>query len=942
MKKILILPFLFLIIKSFGQAGTPPNYIKLNVRYDFLEGKFSKTVHIPAGGTTPTLYGGWNGAGALYWDSVGKKLRIWDGTYFRQYTDSIYKLTDSTIVVRSGSQLDTLKINGHATGGGGAPAFTWDDSAYSKRTTRYDPANLIPRIVNSSLQDTLTARRQGGFREFDIIPASDGTQDYEMFYTNNLAGTRYVRFTNPQGLQSALGGANDIAIQTGYVYPSCIKLNGRYYMTAMKNSPPNKGTWLFEASTPAGLASAIPTILQGVDTNALDFSMRPNPYGGFMAAGNISSPGITQIWTAPTPRGPWTNQGNPFSLWSSTGTSPPSYAYSQADQFLFSKGKRIYLMFNGLSATHLGTPKWLDGSHECVIELDPVTWKAKGIPVEMFHPYDKSYFKVFNSPDSVQAAANPVYVEMQGREEIWTMWSKAAPDSGWIARFEVSKNDSLRGVGNGANEVVRVMPGFREDVASNSLHYFYGANIANRDSGIVTTGTNSGLWNFIAYPSLSEFKLHVTYKLSSLPPGGDSATVFHIYSYGKGTASPQNTELIYTVNNSGVARLKYVNNAGTPTVMTITGTISTGVKNEFDVVGSFFNQSFNINNGSQTFATNSTLGETGLYSLFNDSTDVIAPAHQMTGTIYSFSIEQLPYPIVSPGLNPPNNGQILWTSTQNKYGFSWSPDYKIDSTNKYLNLNAQNNFSSTTLNPGVSWFKSATALYSMHILNKNSRAQLGIITPSDAAVEFFSHAAGSFPANQAALTTRFTFLGVGRMGIGVTSPTAMLHLPAGTTAASSAPLKFSSGTNMTTAETGAVEYDGTNLMFTRTGTTRENIVTDVQTQTLTNKRITVRNDAQTTSSSYTPNSDNFDIISFSALAANLTINAPSGTPTEGQMLLFRILDNGTGRTLTWNAAFVAGATLPLPSSTTASKYLYIQFMWSGTASKWHLLSVQEI
>lgn len=51
----------------------------------------------------------------------------------------------------------------------------------------------------------------------------------------------------------------------------------------------------------------------------------------------------------------------------------------------------------------------------------------------------------------------------------------------------------------------------------------------------------------------------------------------------------------------------------------------------------------------------------------------------------------------------------------------------------------------------------------------------------------------------------------GRLGIGVTSPTAMLHLKAGTSAASTAPLKFTSGTNNTTPEDGAVEYNGSNL-----------------------------------------------------------------------------------------------------------------------------------
>lgn len=65
----------------------------------------------------------------------------------------------------------------------------------------------------------------------------------------------------------------------------------------------------------------------------------------------------------------------------------------------------------------------------------------------------------------------------------------------------------------------------------------------------------------------------------------------------------------------------------------------------------------------------------------------------------------------------------------------------------------------------------------------------------------------------------------GRLGIGQSTPTAILHLKAGTATASTAPLKLTSGTNLTTAETGAVEYNGTNLFFTRTGTTRETVMT---------------------------------------------------------------------------------------------------------------------
>jgi hypothetical protein len=47
-----------------------------------------------------------------------------------------------------------------------------------------------------------------------------------------------------------------------------------------------------------------------------------------------------------------------------------------------------------------------------------------------------------------------------------------------------------------------------------------------------------------------------------------------------------------------------------------------------------------------------------------------------------------------------------------------------------------------------------------------------------------------------------------------TTATALLHLGAGTATASSAPVKLSSGVNLTTAEAGAIEYDGANMYGT--------------------------------------------------------------------------------------------------------------------------------
>lgn len=68
----------------------------------------------------------------------------------------------------------------------------------------------------------------------------------------------------------------------------------------------------------------------------------------------------------------------------------------------------------------------------------------------------------------------------------------------------------------------------------------------------------------------------------------------------------------------------------------------------------------------------------------------------------------------------------------------------------------------------------------------------------------------------------------GSVGIKNASSTAYLHLGAGTATASTAPLKFTSGTNLTTAEAGSMEYDGTNLFFTRAGTVREYVSTGLR------------------------------------------------------------------------------------------------------------------
>jgi hypothetical protein len=77
-----------------------------------------------------------------------------------------------------------------------------------------------------------------------------------------------------------------------------------------------------------------------------------------------------------------------------------------------------------------------------------------------------------------------------------------------------------------------------------------------------------------------------------------------------------------------------------------------------------------------------------------------------------------------------------------------------------------------------------------------------------------------------------------------------------------------------------------------------------------------------------------------ALAVASNVDAPTGTPADGQKLTIRILDNGTGQTLTWNAIYqVIGTTLP--TTTVANKYTYVGCIYNAQDTTWDVVSVAQ-
>jgi len=134
--------------------------------------------------------------------------------------------------------------------------------------------------------------------------------------------------------------------------------------------------------------------------------------------------------------------------------------------------------------------------------------------------------------------------------------------------------------------------------------------------------------------------------------------------------------------------------------------------------------------------------------------------------------------------------------------------------------------------------------------------------------------------------------------------------------------------------------DGTSFAYPGSSGT---VVTLDATQTLTNKRITAR--VSSTSSISSPlawNSDNFDQYAATAQAGALTINADSGTPTDGQRAIFRFKDNGTPRALSWttgstNSFQAIGVTLPI--TTVANKTTYVGVIYNASSSRWDAVAV---
>ena len=70
----------------------------------------------------------------------------------------------------------------------------------------------------------------------------------------------------------------------------------------------------------------------------------------------------------------------------------------------------------------------------------------------------------------------------------------------------------------------------------------------------------------------------------------------------------------------------------------------------------------------------------------------------------------------------------------------------------------------------------------------------------------------------------------------------------------------------------------------------------------------------------------------------LTINAPTGTPVNGQKIVFRLTSTNV-QTFSWNSVFAGSTDLVLPATSSGGGLTdYVGFIYNSTASKWQLIS----
>lgn len=433
---------------------------------------------------------------------------------------------------------------------------------------------------------------------------------------------------------------------------------------------------------------------------------------------------------------------------------------------------------------------------------------------------------------------------------------------------------------------------------------------ATGEVGWVAPGAGSAIWNSIANPT------------GNLSLSFDDA---ELSTFTNGS----NTETFWTqANNSLTTGIGYLSSSSSITTGNLASFVSTSTAaNNFSLV--------NINSSGAN--ANSTRTSNGL----NISVTNTGTASTNNGIVVTASGGTTNNAIVATG-NATVSGSFGVGTTAFTDPISGTAKAKIDAGTTEMTF---------TDNGGQGW---------LAVTNGSMTGFVGHTNTADGfVVGTFSNTDFVIRSNN---TNRVTIKNTtGNVGFHTSSATAKVHIAAGTTASSTAPLKFTSGTNMSTPEAGAVEWNGTQLFLTSSAAARH-IVAQVSGSTALTSGTTpvATTDGRLTdglilaSGTYTPTQSGTNIASSSGIAAkydrvgtevSFTIQALITTTATGSTTLKYSLPSGATSNFT-AASDVMGIatdsddanTLYFVSADTTNDIIQITFTAPNTAS--HPITVQ--
>ena len=143
-------------------------------------------------------------------------------------------------------------------------------------------------------------------------------------------------------------------------------------------------------------------------------------------------------------------------------------------------------------------------------------------------------------------------------------------------------------------------------------------------------------------------------------------------------------------------------------------------------------------------------------------------------------------------------------------------------------------------------------------------------------------------------------------------------------------------------------FTGTTAMSSATVSSAPSANTDVVNktysdsgvQTLTNKRVQSRVLVAASDTTFAVNADSYDAAEMvmTGAAGTLLISAPTGTPVNGQKLIYK-LQCTFAQTLNWASIFQGSTDLSLPlTSSGNSKWDFYGFVYNSTAAKWQFIA----